>query len=204
MHGITNLALLFLAALEVSIEDLRNKNETAWRQLLQELGPGLLGYATRMVKNSSDAEEVVQECLISAIKNLEGFEGRASLKSWLYTIVRNRSIDLIRKNKRYIEQNNVDPEADYFNENGRWKNGCPKAAGEMESQLDVKWLLERVNGQLALLPHEQRDLILLKDVEQLDTPEICSILGISPGNMRIRLHRARQALRAAVVHLEAE
>ena len=180
-----------------TLDALKSGDATAWRVLMKAHGPPLLGYATRMVGDRTEAEEVVQASLVAAYRSIDGFEGRASLKNWLFRIVRNRSLDAIRARKRFVDLPTGDPDADLFDPRGKWAVGCP-AFPDAAEQLDNVRLLARVRQEIDRLPHEHREVLLLREVHGLDGDETAEILGISGGNVRIRLHRARKALRAAV------
>ncbi|VAV89557.1 hypothetical protein MNBD_ALPHA02-524 [hydrothermal vent metagenome] len=170
----------------------------AWRAVLVRYGPSLLAYATRLLGDRASGEEITQDSLVNIYRTIDRFDGRCSLKSWLYRAVHNRAIDEIRRRKRYVDVGDTGLE-DYFNAAGRWRHDCPGWDGLAAKQLDDKRLLGRVREQMDCLPHAYREVLLLKEVEGLDSAEICDALDISPGNLRIRIHRARAALRAAVV-----
>ncbi len=95
------------------LESLRNGDQKAWREVLERYGPMLIGYATRLLKSRDRAEEVVQEAIVSVHGGLERFEGRCSLKSWLFRAVHNKAIDELRRSGRFVS-----PPDD---ENGRWE-----------------------------------------------------------------------------------
>lgn len=166
---------------------------------MSEHGPMLLGYASRMLNDRGLAEDVVQDALVSAFRNIGTFDGRASVKAWLTRIVRNRAIDVLRSRKRLVDMPDGDPDAGYFDERGRWAISCPRFPELGEEQLDSQRLLQRVRVEMDRLPHRQRDVLLLKEVHGFTTDEICAALDLEPGNVRIRIHRARKALRAAVL-----
>jgi RNA polymerase sigma-70 factor (ECF subfamily) len=180
------------------ITALKAGDPDAWRSTLAVHGPRLLGYASRMLGDTSAGEEVVQDALVAAYRSVDRFDGRASIKSWLFRIVHNRAIDEIRRRKRYVDVGD-DPEAAYFNASGRWDEPCAGWQGSIEDQIGAKRALERVRLAIEALPHAHREVLLLKEVEGLETAEVCETLGIQPGNLRIRLHRARGALRAVLV-----
>lgn len=186
------------------IDRLKAGDAQAWREAFATYGPRLLGYATRMLGDRSQAEEVVQDSLVAAYKAIGSFEGRAGLKTWLFRVVHNRSIDELRRRKRFVDVPDEDPEAGLFNARGKWALACPQWADRAEEQIDASRKLARVRLAIDQLPHNYREVLLMKEVHGLDTSEICDTLGISPGNLRIRIHRARKALRAAVVHGQEE
>jgi len=177
---------------------LKAGDSDAWRVVLVRYGPSLLAYATRLLGDRASGEEITQDSLVNIYRTIDRFDGRCSLKSWLYRAVHNRAIDEIRRRKRYVDVGDQGLE-DYFNAAGRWRHDCPGWDGLAAKQLDDKRLLGKVREQMDCLPHAHREVLFLKEVEGLDSAEICAALEISPGNLRIRIHRARAALRAAVV-----
>ncbi len=181
------------------VERLKTGDGAAWKDVFSQHGPMLLGYATRMLNDRGLAEDVVQDALISAYRKIDTFDGRASVKAWLARIVRNRAIDVLRRRNRLVEMPDGDPEAGYFDERGKWAISCPRFPELGEQRLDDQRLLERVRKAMDALPHTQRDVLLLKEVHGFSTKEICAALDLEPGNVRIRIHRARKALRAAVL-----
>lgn len=182
---------------QIRISALKAGSASEWRALLAAYGPRLLGYAIRMVGDRGTAEEILQDSLVKVYHTIDRFEGRCSLKSWLYRAVHNRAIDEIRRRKRYVDTG-PDPEKAYFNAAGRWQHDCPGWDGMAAKRLDDRRLLAVVGDRLAQLPHSHREILLMKEVDGLEPAEICAALDITPGNFRLRLHRARAALRAAV------
>ncbi|MBL4603032.1 MAG: sigma-70 family RNA polymerase sigma factor [Emcibacteraceae bacterium] len=179
------------------IKALKAGSAQVWRETLAFFGPGLLGYATRMLGDKSTAEEVVQDALVNIYRTIDRFDGRCSLKSWLYRAVRNRAIDEIRRQKRFVDVGE-DPEKDFFNAAGDWNDDCFEWDGRAAKELDKKRLLSLVHKEINNLPHAHREVLLLKEIECLEKQEICAALEISAGNLRIRIHRARTALKAAI------
>jgi RNA polymerase sigma-70 factor, ECF subfamily len=182
---------------EIRIKALKAGSAQVWRETLAVFGPGLLGYATRMLSDKSMAEEVVQDALVNIYRSIDRFDGRCSIKSWLYRAVRNRAIDEIRRQKRFVDVGE-DPEKVFFNSAGDWNDDCYEWDGRAAKDLDNKKLLKLVQKEINKLPHTHREVLLLKEIECLEKKEICDALEISAGNLRIRIHRARSALKAAV------
>ena len=181
----------------IQIEDLKKGGAEVWKVFLSRNGPSLLGYATRMLKDKASAEDAVQEALINVYRTIDKFDGRCSLKSWLYRAVRNKAIDEIRRQKRFVDVGE-EPEQDFFNAAGDWRNDCTQWDGHAAKELDNKNLLRLVHKEINNLPHAHREVLLLREIEGLDRQEICDALEISSGNLRIRIHRARTALKAVI------
>jgi RNA polymerase sigma-70 factor, ECF subfamily len=189
---------------EVMKARLQAQDPGAWSELMEAHGPALLGYARRMLRDPDAAEDVVQSSLVSAFRKLDGFDCRAGLRAWLFRIVHNRSIDELRKRKRFVDVDADDPDASLFSADGAWLAGCPSWGGNPEAQVGARRLLDVVREEMDGLPHSYREVLLLKEVHGLESAEVCEALGVSPGNLRIRIHRARKALRAAVVERGVE
>ncbi|NOY28032.1 MAG: RNA polymerase sigma factor [Oligoflexia bacterium] len=179
---------------------LKARDRAAWNQVLSEHGPRLVGFATRMLGDPGRAEDVVQNALLGVMQSIDRFEGRSSIKSWLFRAVHNRAIDDLRRASRYVELPQEDASASAsasaFGANGRWLE--PVAAWRLDERVDAHRMLAIVRDEIDALPHAHREILLLKETHQLDTAELAEALGITPGNARVRLHRARQALRTAV------
>lgn len=180
------------------LQALKAGDATAWAKILSDYGPRLFAYATRMLGDKPAAEEVLQDSLMNVYRTINRFEGRCSLKSWLFRAVHNSAVDEIRRLKKYVPLS-AEAQDDYFDAAGLWKHDCPGWDGLAAKNIDEKRLLNLVREKMGQLPHSHREVLLMKEVEGLDSAEICNALDISPGNLRIRIHRARTALRTAVV-----
>jgi len=181
-------------------------DQRAWRDTLETYGPMLIGYATRLLKRRDAAEEAVQEAIVSVHSGMHRFEGRCSVKSWLFRAVHNKAIDELRRNKRYVTpSDNEDGRwEDRFDTTGAWTDPPRPWVGSMGAQIDARRVLEAVQQTLPSLPHNHQQVLLMKEVHGLSSDEICDILGISSANLRVSLHRARRALRQAVEPLLEE
>lgn len=186
------------------LQRLKGRDPQLWRCVLQEHMPQLLGYTTRMVGGRSQAEDIVQSALANVLASIDGFEGRCSIKSWLFRAVHNKAVDHLRERRRWVHAPDGDVGEDWFDKSGRWASPPQEWHRSADAQLDAKAKLAVVRCEIDKLPHLYRQVILLKDVHQNDNREIARMLELSPGNLRIRLHRARKALRIAVDHALGE
>jgi RNA polymerase sigma-70 factor, ECF subfamily len=159
------------------------------------------GLAQRMLKDSGDAEEVVQETFLAAWQGLAGFRGESAVGSWLYRICAN--FCLMRLRRRGPER--LQPEAELalaeprFDEQGALV-GVPSydwTRGTEDKALDHE-LRRAIQSATAALPAEYRAVFLLKDVDGLSLQEIARTLGSTVPGVKSRLHRARLALREAI------
>lgn len=182
---------------------LRVRDAAAFRTLVTHFHKRLLGFAGTLVGRAA-AEDVVQEAWISIWRNLPEFQGRASLKTWIYTIVRNECIARLRRDSRLhtvsiaaeLHDDGVDGWlAANFAQDGHWQRGPAHwHLATPESLLEESQLLACLEHHIAGLQQMQRAVFRLRDMEQLEMEEICNILEISASNARVLLHRARLAL----------
>jgi len=172
---------------------LRAGEEAAYETLVRAFGGRLLAAARRMLGNEEDARDAVQEAFLSAFRGLDRFEGEARLSTWLHRIVLNASLMRLRQQRRRPEVP-IDDLLPRFLEDGH----AADPAQEWKLPLDVlarHETREIVRRSIERLPDAYRSVLLLRDVEELDTEETARLLGLSGSAVKTRLHRARQALR---------
>ena len=158
------------------------------------------------VRDRGVAEEVVQETWLTCLRSLDKFEGRSSLKTWLFGIVMNLARSRKRKEARILpfasfwqrddsdkKRPTVDPSR--FGTDDLWASRPDSWSNVPESKLLSIETLQRVKQAIESLPAKQREVITLRDVAGLDADEVCGLLSISAENQRVRLHRARAAVR---------
>lgn len=180
------------------LDQLRRQDHGCFARLVTTYHDTLLTVA-RSIVGAAVADEVVQEAWISAYKALPAFEGRSSLKTWLFTIVSNHAKTRLRKESRTISLDALAEAApnflDRFHNDGHWR----EAPGHwhMEnprSLLEENQLRLCIERTLAQLPPMQKAVFVLRDLEQMELGEICNNLDISDSNVRVLLHRARVKL----------
>ena len=195
---------------------LRSGDEAAFVELVDRHGPALHRVA-RMYCTESVAEEVVQETWIGVLSGLDRFEGRASLRTWIFRILANIARTRGEREHRQIPFSAfADPSADAgpavdperFNPPGtEWGNhwiSHPRHWDEVpEMVTESAETLEVARRAIDALPPAQREVITLRDVDGWSSDEVCESLGLSAVNQRVLLHRARSRVRAALEqHLE--
>ncbi|QDV27952.1 sigma-70 family RNA polymerase sigma factor [Aureliella helgolandensis] len=169
-------------------------------QWVDAYGDYLFRYAVSRLRNAGDAEEVVQETLLAGIANHQQFVGNGTQIGWLLGILKRKIIDHLRdRSKRQFQTANddFDPTALLFDENGQWKAGSlPTIAPDKEFELKELWGL--VQDCLKSLPAKHADVFVLSVMEGMEVPEICKELEITSSNLWVRLHRARLGLAKCV------
>jgi RNA polymerase sigma-70 factor (ECF subfamily) len=172
----------------------RRGDGRAFEDLARAVERPLYRHALRILNNPSDAEDVVQDALLSAWKSLSSFEG-ASFRAWIFRIATNRALDRLRTRKRRPELP-LDPPTD--DEDVGWAE--PAAGGaELSELVGDREAVGLIEQALGLLPPEQRAALLLRDVEGFAYEEIASITTSEIGTVKSRIHRGRLAVRNALV-----
>ena len=200
-----------------SVEDLellarlRRGDEAAFAKLVQRLYDPMLRLAMFHVGNRAVAEEVVQDAWVGVLRQLDRFEGRSSLRTWVLRIVGNRAKSRAVRERRSLPFSSLDglDEAGPAVDPERFEPAGEPWAGHWASpprswrDLPEDRLLSRetraeVERAVELLPSAQRAVIVLRDVEGMTAAETCELLGLTEGNQRVLLHRARSKVRRAL------
>jgi RNA polymerase sigma factor, sigma-70 family len=173
---------------------LRSGEEAAYEELVRRYGGRLLAVARRFLPVEEDARDAVQDAFLSAFRSIHSFEGHARLSTWLHRIVVNASLMKLRTRRRKPEQS-IEDLLPGFLEDGHLERPASPWRSEEVDPAERAELRDLVMRSIHALPEGHRNVLLLRDIEGLDTEEAAELLGISPGAVKTRLHRARQALR---------
>jgi RNA polymerase sigma-70 factor (ECF subfamily) len=182
---------------------IRAGDERAFEVLVREHSGALLATARRLLGCAEDAADAVQDAFLSAFRSIHAFEGHARLGTWLHRIVVNHALMRLRSRKRRpaVRIEDVLPT---FDETGhhtrpirRWRDAGDDRLVRDETRAQVRACIDR-------LPDAYRTVLLLRDIEGLDTDQAAEILGTNNAVVKTRLHRARQALRTLLEPVFAE
>jgi RNA polymerase sigma-70 factor, ECF subfamily len=183
------------------LERLRAGDEQAFDMLVNEHDGALRRVARTLVRTPSLADEVVQETWLSVFRGLDSFEGRSSLRTWIFRILVNQAITRGVRESRSVpfsslgdDETAVDPER--FLPGGAWASPPQPLDGIPEDVLLGAEARARVLEAIAELPPVQRQVITLRDVEGWSSAEVREALDLSEANQRVLLHRARSKVRA--------
>jgi RNA polymerase sigma-70 factor (ECF subfamily) len=154
----------------------------------------MLAVARQVLRDDEDAHDAVQDALLAAFRSLSGFRAEARLSTWLHRIVVNAALLRLRGARRRREQPMEDVllRVDRATQDGLGDDACPE---QPDVLLERAQLRRAVRDSIAALPSPQRRVLLLRDIEERSTEEVADLLGVSPNAVKIRLHRARRALR---------
>jgi len=165
----------------------------AWEEFVRTYCGRMYAVAQRLLGGEHDAADAVQDALVSAFRSIDGFAGDAQLGTWLHRIVVNACLMRLRA-ARSRPAISIDALLPAFDETGHHRRPVRPWSPEPEADLGGQELRERVRACIHQLPEPYRLVVLLRDIEQLDTRETAGQLGISEAAVKVRLHRARQAL----------
>jgi RNA polymerase sigma-70 factor (ECF subfamily) len=174
---------------------LRGGDDRAYERLVSEHGGRMLAVARRLLRNDEEARDAVQEAFVLAFRGLSRFAGQSRLATWLHRITVNAALMKLRSRRAHPEES-IEPLLPTFLADGHSAvefGDWPESGDRLLERAQVR---ERVRASIDRLPVTYRTVLLLRDIEELDTAEAAEALGISSNAVKIRLHRARQALRA--------
>lgn len=182
---------------------LRAGDEEAFAWLVDRYHAAMVRFARGYVRSQAVAEEVAQDAWLGLLRGLDRFEGRSSLRTWLFRIVVNRAISAGLHERQHlpVDDSELEEDSGRFSQDGWWATPPVHWADEAVNRMVAPEQAARVRRLVEELPPAQRQVVTLRDVEGLPSADVCSILGISEGNQRVLLHRARARIRR---HLEQE
>jgi len=191
----------------------RAGDEQAFTTLVRAHTPALRRAARLRVRDDALADEIVQETWLAVLKGLSRFEGRSSVRTWMLTILAHCADRRIAAERGSIPFTALDDDEgvdesrfhgpDHPRWAGMWSTTVDSWSDVPESRLTSRETLSAIREAISALPPGQREVIALRDVEGWSSAEVCAALGLSEGNQRVLLHRARSKVRAALErHLE--
>lgn len=173
---------------------LQQGEDGAFEILVRQYGGAMLAVARRMLRNEEAAKDVVQDAFLQAFRAINRFREDSRLSTWLHRIVVNAALMRMRSASRRPEQS-IDELLPQFDDHGAHVEPVGALPVDAEEALASSQVRAQVRACIAELPEQYRAVISLRDFEELSTAEVATVLGISENAVKIRLHRARQALR---------
>jgi RNA polymerase sigma-70 factor (ECF subfamily) len=178
------------------LRKLRERDERAFRELIDAYGDRVFNLTFRMLGNRAEAEDLAQEVFITVFKSIDQFRGESKFSTWLYRVTANHCKNRIK----YLARRHERGKDEFDDERGQDDGAdgpmvAPRPSPRPDQQLlgaELELVLQEAIGEL---DEEQRILVVLRDVEDLSYEEICAITDLPEGTVKSRLHRARLALR---------
>lgn len=176
---------------------LRAGDQQVFEQIVRQYGPRMLAVTRRILRDDDDARDAVQDAFISAYRARERFKASSKVSTWLHRIAVNSALMKLRTRRRKPEES-LEALLPTFRRDGHhaekfsaWTEPADRSVARAEVRTHVREAIER-------LPENYRVVLLLRDIEGLDTQETADALGLTPNAVKIRLHRARLALRTLI------
>jgi len=176
------------------LERLRRGDDQAFAGLVRQHAGRMLATARRLLRSEDEAEDAVQEAFLSAARAIAGFAGGSKVSTWLHRIVINTALMKLRSRKRRAEEP-IEDLLPRFDADGHRIGGTATWETPSDVLLERRETRAMVRRCIDRLPERYRTVLLLRDIEELDTQEAADLLGTTANTVKIRLHRARQALR---------
>ncbi len=191
----TSRVVVSAAADKELVDSLRRGEEASYESLVRSFGPQVLAITRRYLKSEADAADCFQETFIAVFKGIDTYAGQSSLRQWVRGIAINQSLMALRKRKRAREES-IEHMMPLFDDSGsRVESAGEHQRSSIEAEIDTASLKVSVRQGIDKLPDDFRVVLLLRDIDGLNTRETAAILGIELNAVKTRLHRARTALR---------
>jgi RNA polymerase sigma-70 factor, ECF subfamily len=176
---------------------LRSGDERAFVTVVERYHEPMLRLAASFVPSRAVAEEVVQDTWLAVLRGLDGFEGRSSLRTWVFRILVNRARTTATRELRSVPVADPEPAVDpsRFDASGSWADPPEHWIEAAEGRMEAGKLADRIRAWMGELPARQRQVVILRDIEEMSSEEVCAVLAISDANQRVLLHRGRSRLR---------
>lgn len=178
----------------VLVAGLQAGDSGAFEKLLREYGPRLLRLARRFLANEEDARDALQDAMVAVYRSIGNFESTSALSTWLHRIVVNSALMKLRSRRRHPEED-IEQYLPTFTSDGHQREPTTPWTESADRVIEREELRASVREAIDKLPDAYRIVLHLRDIEELSTAETAEILGVTKDVVKIRLHRARQALR---------
>jgi RNA polymerase sigma-70 factor, ECF subfamily len=181
------------------VERLRNGDDEAFEEMVRKYGGRLLATARRYLRSDDDACDALQDALLSAFKSMNTFKGDAQLSTWLHRILVNSALMHLRLKRRHpvTDGMQIVQLLPRFDLAGNWIDE-PMSTMPAHVSFELSETKTMVRRCIEQLPHAYRIVLMLRDIEELDTEEAARLLDLTPNNLKVRLHRERQALKVLI------
>ena len=173
---------------------LREGDDDAYEYLVRQFSPHLMAVLMRMLRNADEAADALQETFLQAFRAIGRFEGGSKLSTWLHRIAVNVALMRLRTRRRKPLRSIEDMLPRFIPDGHRADRG-PAWSVTADDLLQRQEDREMVRQYIDELPDDYRTILLLRDIQEMNTEEAAEVLGITTGAVKTRLHRARQALR---------
>jgi len=183
------------------VRRLRSGDESAFAELIDAYHGSMVGFTQTFVRSRAIAEEVAQDTWVAVLRGIDRFQGRSSLKTWIFRILANRARSTGAREQRItpVDVDNAGTvDRARFDIGGQWADPPAHWSEDVDDRLSSARVIGEIRETISRLPESQRAVVTLRDVDGLSSKEVCDVLGISEANQRVLLHRGRSRIRAAL------
>lgn len=166
----------------------------AFEEAVRTYSSRLLVVTRRILNNEEEARDALQDTFLSAFRAIQNFDGNSRLSTWLHRIAVNAALMKVRSRKRKPERS-IEDLLPAYREDGHHAEGFVSWDPPVDVAMEIAHNRALVRASIAELPEQYRMVLMMRDIEDIDTADVAAMLGITPNAVKIRLHRARQALR---------
>jgi RNA polymerase sigma-70 factor, ECF subfamily len=181
------------------LKALQGGDEQAFELLVRVYGGRMLAVARRFVRNDEDAQDIVQTAYLNAFRSVGQFEGHCLVSTWLHRIVVNTALMKLRSRRRKPETS-IDELLPSFQDDGHHVEQFSDWCAPADELMERDQTRAMVRSCIDRLPENYREVLILRDIEELSTEESALMLSMTPTAVKVRLHRARQALSTLLRH----
>ena len=181
------------------LKALQGGDEQAFELLVRVYGGRMLAVARRFVRNDEDAQDIVQTAYLNAFRSVGQFEGHCQIGTWLHRIVVNTALMKLRSRRRKPETS-IDELLPSFQDDGHHVEQFSDWCAPADELMERDQTRALVRSCIDRLPENYREVLMLRDIEELSTEESARMLSMTPTAVKVRLHRARQALSTLLRH----
>lgn len=181
------------------IRRLKERDEAAFRELVETYSDRVFNMTYRMLGNREEAEDVSQEVFITVFKSIDTFRGDAKFSTWLYRVTANHCKNRIKYLARRHDRSRAEFDERIDRKAAAGGTTAPSEIQRPDQQVEGAQTAVMIQTLIAELDEDHRVLIVLRDIEELSYDEICQITELPEGTVKSRLHRARQALRKKII-----
>lgn len=186
-----------ITAEQAFVARLKAGDQDAYEELVRTRGGHLLAVARRLLRDEDAARDAVQDAFLSAFRSIQRFDGHAQLSTWLHRIVVNAALMRIRTRQRRPEQS-IEPMLPRFADDGHHEEPVVSWAESGGDAMEVEQTRALVRAGIDELPERHRTVLVMRDIDGLSTREVADLLGSTENAVKLRLHRARQALAVVI------
>lgn len=175
---------------------LRSADPAAFEELIRIHGPRMRAITRRLLRREQDADDALQDALLCVFRKADTFEENARLSTWLHRVTVNACLMKLRAQRRRHDDLDIEPLLPTFDQTGHHARRVAAWDARPDALAQTAELRTHVRACIDQLPDTYRTVLLLRDIEEIDTQEVADLLNCTPNCVKTRLHRARQALRA--------